>query len=57
MMYRLLERVAPSDLMLWAAVGALTFCTGLHLTAVFLLGVVVHAAGKFLDTYGLKERA
>lgn len=51
MFIRLLERHAPSLLLLELAVALLTFFGGLAFTAIFLAGVALYAAGTWLDNY------
>lgn len=54
-MNTLLQRYAPSSLLTCMVVAAITFTLGLGSTAVFLVGVGVYKAGRYLDNYGLES--
>lgn len=53
MLTRILERHAPSALLVELAVGVGTLIGGLEFAAFFILGVVILAMGQWLDGYGI----
>jgi predicted PurR-regulated permease PerM len=54
-MQELLERYAPSELLLGLAVGLATLFTGLPFVVAVVAGLIAAPIGRWLDHYGVRR--